>query len=76
MSKEDGGSRLNDNFGLGFVQSLVDKLSLTERKRLSIYLQQNLNKDIISALPLPMASYLLGFLDVETLCKIRLGNFI
>ncbi|CAI2173818.1 16193_t:CDS:2 [Funneliformis geosporum] len=76
MSKEDGGSRLNDNgFGLGYVQSLVDKLSLTERKKLSEYLrqqnQQHLTKDIISALPLPMATYLLEFLDAENLCKIR-----
>ncbi|PKY27740.1 WD40 repeat-like protein [Rhizophagus irregularis] len=57
--------------GLFRVQSLVDKLSLTERKQLSIYLQQHLTKDIISLLPIPLASHLLEFLDAENLCKIR-----
>ncbi|CAG8630476.1 11436_t:CDS:2, partial [Funneliformis caledonium] len=76
MSKDDGVSRLiDDGFGLGYVQSLVDKLSLTERKKLSEYLQQqnqqHLNKDIISALSLSMTTYLLEFLDAENLCKIR-----
>lgn len=63
-----------ENCGLGcHIQSLVDKLSLTERKQLSIYLQQHLTKDIISLLPIPLASHLLEFLDAETLCKIRQG---
>jgi hypothetical protein len=81
MSKEGGdsplagGSRFNDDgfVGLGSVQSLVNKLSLAERKQLSVYLQQHLVKDIISLLPLPLASHLLEFLDAETLCKIRQG---
>uniref|UniRef100_A0A1D1ZJS9 F-box protein MET30 n=1 Tax=Anthurium amnicola TaxID=1678845 RepID=A0A1D1ZJS9_9ARAE len=73
MSKEAvaGGSRDNGFVSLGHVRSLVDKLSLTERKQLSIYLQQHLTKDIISLLPIPLASHLLEFLDAETLCKIR-----
>lgn len=61
--------------GLFRVQSLVDKLSLTERKQLSIYLQQHLTKDIISLLPIPLASHLLEFLDAENLCKIRQGIY-
>ncbi|GBB84769.1 hypothetical protein RclHR1_11340002 [Rhizophagus clarus] len=70
MSKEavDNGTV---GLGLGHVQSLVDKLSLTERKQLSIYLQQHLTKDIISLLPIPLASHLLELLDAETLCRIR-----
>ncbi len=75
MSKE-AVTEGNGFVSLGHVQSLVDKLSLTERKQLSVYLQQHLTKDIISLLPIPLASHLLEFLDAETLCKIRQGIFI
>jgi hypothetical protein len=70
-----GMSKETVDIGLFHVQSLVDRLSLTERKQLSIYLQQHLTKDIISLLPIPLASHLLELLDAETLCKIRQGDY-